>query len=311
MGVPSVIVAYISPGEVASRFADSLAGLYRYDAAGARNIVGTISLRSGPRVAEARSQVVDAFGVHESDAEWLLMLDADMVFEPTLLEQLLEHADERLVPVLGGLCFAGVHGGKVYPTLYKLWNEDDGHVAIEPVDEYPPDALVKVGATGAACLLVHRSVYQALRRPGPPAGEAFDRRIHGFGTLANGAPNAFPWFSEGLTTSKGIPLGEDVSFCRKLMYLSIPIYVHTGIRLGHCKEWVLTADSHDDYTRERDRPANVLTAAMRVLRESGRFGPDDLAALERYVRPRYSLLGYQERPAPEPFLLPEPIPMPA
>lgn len=306
----NLAVGYCHPGDVSGRFTDSLTQMVRADHVGGQHIVRTISLKSGPRVAEARSQIVDAC-FEDEQVDWLLMLDADMTFEPDLLERLMEIADERTVPILGGLCFAGVHGGRTYPTLYRMWTEDDGHTAIEAVDEYPEDALVKVGATGAACLLVHKSVYQAMRRPGPEAGESFDRRIHGFGTLANGLPNPYPWFAEGLTTSKGIALGEDIAFCRKAMFLQIPIHVFTGVKLGHVKEWVIGPESHVDYVRERDRPSNVLTAAMRVLEQSGQFGPDDLAAIRRYVQPRYSLLGPDARPKVEPFLLPEPIPVPA
>lgn len=303
----NVIVAYISPGEVASRFADSLNEMLRYDATGPQNIAGTISLRSGPRVAEARSQVVDAFVQHSTGAEWLLMVDSDMTFRPDMLDRLLESADAGACPIIGGLCFAGVHGGKVYPTLFKLWNEDDGHIAVESVDEYP-EGLVKVGATGAACLLVHKLVFAAMRRPGPGPGEEFDRRIHGFGTLPNGKPNPFPWFAEGLTTSNGNPLGEDIAFSRRAMLLNIPMHVDTTVKLGHCKEWVITAESHDDFVRERDRPSMALVAAMRVLRESTQFDHETLEQIENYLRPRYSLLGPDARPAPEPFLLPEPVP---
>ena len=308
--MPGVVVSYCHPGDVSGRFSDSLTQMIRVDAHTSKHIVGTVSLKSGPRVAEARSQMVDAFSDHHPDAEWLLMLDSDMTFEPDMLDRLMEVADERTVPILGGLCFAGVHGGKVFPTLYRLYNEADGHVAVEPVDIYPPDDLVKVGATGAACLLVHRKVYVAMRRPGPGPGEEFNPKIHGFGTLANGKPNPFPWFAEGLTTENGVPLGEDVAFSRRAMYLGIPMYVHTGVRLGHAKEWIITADSHDDYVRERDRPGPMLNAALRVLRESGQFGPDDLDQIADYLRPRWSLLGPDARKTPEPFLLPEPVPVP-
>ncbi len=309
--MPGVVIAYPSPGEVAARFTDSLTELIRVDAHGPRHLVGTISLRSGPRVAEARSQIVDAFIDHhvhgDAKAEWLLMLDSDMVFEPDLIDRLLETAHPEMCPVLGGLAFAGVHGARCFPTIYKMYNEADGHVAIDFVDDYPKDALVKVGATGAACLLVHRSVFGAMRRPGPAPGESFDPKVHGFGTLANGQPNPFPWFAEGLTTEKGIPLGEDIAFARRCMYLGIPMHVDTSIKVGHCKEWVITEACHDDYLRERDRPSNVLTAAMRVLRQSGQFGPDDLDRIADYLRPRWSLLGPDARPSVEPFLLPEAV----
>lgn len=234
-----VVIGYCHPEQVSGRFCDSLVGLLLYDASGPKNVVtpggGTIALQSGPRIAEARSQIVDDFltnPIHEG-VDWLLMLDSDMVFAPDLVAQLLKHAHPTRVPILGGLCFAGSPGGSQYPTVYRAYNEDDGALAVEPVDDFPDGALVKVGATGAACLLVHRNVYREMSAK--------------FGKQPDGRPNPYPWFAEGLTTAKGIPLGEDIAFCRKAMLLGIPIHVHTGIVVGHRKTATLDLDSFRAY----------------------------------------------------------------
>lgn len=305
--MPGVCIAYISRLDTKARFMSAYADLLTHDAANDRHLLHRVNLISGPRIAEARSQVVDAFG--QTDADWLLMIDDDMTFEPDMLDRLLAVADERTAPVVGGLCFAGVHGGRIYPTLYRAYNEEGGHLAVEPVSEYPADALVKVGATGAACLLVHKRVFAAMRRPGPKHGESFDPAVHGFGTKPDGTANPFPWFTEGLTTSKGIPLGEDVAFCRRLMLLGIPVHVHTGVKLGHCKEWVITEDDFDAYHREQARPSQgMIDAALTELRRSGRFSGDQIDELRAYLRPRYGIVAKEARPAPEPFLLPEAVP---
>lgn len=301
----SVFVGYCHRLEVSARFHNSLAELLDYDRTGPRRIVGKCALLSGPRIAEARCQIVDEFIRHQPEADWLLMLDSDMTFAETLVDDLLKNASPHAAPVVGGLCFGGVHGARIFPTVYRSFNEDDGHVAIEPELDYPRDALVKVAATGAACLLIHRSVIGAMRRPGPKPGERFDPNVHGFGTLANGQPSPYPWFIEGLTTAKGVPLGEDVAFARRLMHLGIPLYVDTSVKLGHCKEWVLSEDDFLTYRREVNRPGPLLDAALAVLRESGRFTPDDLDQIAEYLRPRHSILSDTERPKPKPFALPE------
>jgi len=112
---------------------------------------GTIELLTGPRVAEGRSQIVEAFLSNEAynNAEWLLMIDSDMTFEPDILCQLLGHAyggdvkaktSEPDCPVIGALCFAGGRS-RMYPTLYKgetrtAW-DGSTQVVPEPITDYP------------------------------------------------------------------------------------------------------------------------------------------------------------------------------
>lgn len=234
-----VVVAYAAANEVPMRFTDCLYELGVYDAQGPQHLMGgggRISFQTGPRIGEIRCRMVHHFLTHEliNRADWLLMVDADMTFEPSLVEDLLAHADPKEVPIIGGLCFAGGHaGGKAYPTIYREIDEGDNHVAVEPVDDYPPNRLVKCGATGAACLMMHRNVLTAMMRPWPK----------GYGTLEDGRVNPYPWFLEGTTDYKGRPLGEDVVFCRRARSLGFPIHVHTGVKLGHVKTYVLDEEA--------------------------------------------------------------------
>lgn len=236
----SVVVSYIHPGEVDGEFCDSLIGMLLYDHRNNARILdppgGQISLFSGPRVAEARSQIVDGFLNTQffKGAEWLLMIDSDMTFDADTLDRMLEVADPETCPILGGLCFAGSPATKIYPTVYRLVQED-GFAGVEPVLDYPKDSLVKVGATGAAFLLVHRSVFLRMAAPHP----------HGFGSFPDGVANPYPWFVEGGTT-KGRPYGEDIAFCMRANALNIPVHVHTGIKIGHVKRFTLTESSFEE-----------------------------------------------------------------
>lgn len=234
----AVAIATLFADDVSGQFLSCWGDLLQADAARGRHLLdggGTMKMSSGPRIAEARSQLVDTFFADPglSRASWLLMIDSDMTFEPTLVEQLLAHADPERVPILGGLCFAGGRDHDPYPTIYEEVEATtpDGKpfVGIRPIHDYPEDALVKVGGTGAACLLVHRQVFVAMSHPWPK----------GFGTTTDGSKNPYPWFAEGLVTPDGEPIGEDIAFCRRASQLGIPIHVHTGIKLGHIKTFVL------------------------------------------------------------------------
>lgn len=231
-----VVLAWLHPGTVRGEFMDSVMGLLLHDAVNGRHVIGPtggfMALRSGPRVAEARSQIVDAFLGHDAyaAADWLLMLDSDMTFGGDLVERLLAvaHRDER--PIVGGLCFAGAVGRGIWPTLYVATNTEG---EMDRIVDYPRDALVKVDATGAACLLVHRSVFTKMRQV--------------YGRKADGSNNPYPWFQEGVTNSTGGCYGEDIVFCLRAGTVGCPTHVHTGIRIGHVKDVELTEALFDEH----------------------------------------------------------------
>ena len=96
---------------------------------------------------------------------------------------------------------------------------DDGQMGFSVHWNYPPDALVRVGGTGAACLLMHRT---ALEKVAAQSGDV-----------------AAPWFRE---TAVGAPLslmGEDMTFCLRCAAAGIPVHVHTGVKAGHMKTTML------------------------------------------------------------------------
>lgn len=211
-----VLVGWCHPGTVRGEFNDSLAALLIHDAKHGRHVVsygGTVGVRSGPRIAEARNQIVAAF-LAMSDRyapEWLWMVDTDMAFKADALDRLLEVADADAQPVVGGLCFAA----EDKPVMFRL--AEDGAPA--RVTEWPEGALVPVDATGAACLLMHRSVLVEM------------------GERNEGA--AYPWFVEGAATSRGALLGEDTAFCLRARGMGVPIVVDTSVRVGHVKTHVI------------------------------------------------------------------------
>lgn len=235
-----IVLAWCHPGQVSGAFLDSVFGTLLRDNARSARILrygGQISLQSGPRIAEARSQIVHEFLTNPlyKEAEWLWMVDVDMTWEAKDYELLLNTIDAKTRPIVGGLCFAGGRSSRVYPTLYRLLDEDG---TMESIADYPKNTLVKVDATGAAFLMVHRSV---LHKMGVV-----------FGTQPNGNPNPYPWFVEGTVNKNGEPYGEDITFCLRANHLEIPIYVHTGITVGHIKSYELTEDTYQEY-REKQK----------------------------------------------------------
>ena len=212
------IVAFLSPygpQAVSGRFARSLASATHYDGYSPvpehhGRIGGVMHQEAGPMVGEARDGVVKAF--LDTDADYLVFVDADMEFPETAIHNLLDCARPVERPVVGGLCFGGAPG-RMFPTLY-VFNEHDDGLETVGVSDYPDEAMIRVGATGAAFLCIHRDVFVKL-------GDT--------------------WFTRTMTDHLGRAMPEDIGFCARLHAEQIPVLVHTGIQVGHHKSVVLDA----------------------------------------------------------------------
>jgi hypothetical protein len=227
-----VVLAYLHPGMVHSAFMESVFDLVVYDVAFHRRIVdggGRLAVQAGSNLSAPRNTLVRRF-LEYGLADWMLMLDTDMVFRPDLLERLLEHADPVEAPIVGGLCFGFDDKGDIQPTLFGLVG-DEGSPQVIRYHEWPPDSMFQVAATGAACLLIHKSVFEAIR----------DVRVPSRGGRA-GFNDGFPWFQE--TEHDGTPVSEDITFCWRAGLVGKALFVNTGVQVGHIKFRELTMDAY-------------------------------------------------------------------
>jgi hypothetical protein len=168
----------------------------------------------------------------------------------TDIQTLLSVADPVERPIVGGLAF-GMAGDDMYPTIYMGYTDEDGKFTTLRVRDYPRDTMVRCVATGAAFLLIHRSVLEAMR------AREFDR--------------AFPFFME--SSGNGKPVGEDITFCIRAGSLGFPVYVHTGVRIGHHKSALLTEEAF-----EKQLPAGLPPGIGLVIPTRGDH-PDLLRAI--------------------------------
>jgi hypothetical protein len=172
-------------------------------------------------VVEGRNEATRVF-LEESDAEWLWFVDADMGWDADALEQLMAAAHPTKRPIVGGLCFgfgpitdridhAQAVIKRPFPTIFDL-HEGDDDIGFRPRWGYVPGELHQCAATGAAMLLVHRTVLEAMNERWP--GGWWDRMRH---------PKAKKLW------------GEDTSFCMRAGMLGIPVHVHAGVKTSHSK----------------------------------------------------------------------------
>ena len=228
-----VVVAAVRPSLVNGAYMDSMMDLLMYDFATHRRITeggGRLSYQTGPNLAAPRNEVVKKF-LAFGKADWLFMLDTDMVFPPDVVERLLDYADPVKAPIVGGLCFGLTDDGQVLPTLFDLVGEDAADTEWVRYSDFKPDTMMQVAATGAACLLVHKSVFETIRdfvHPSRPDRSGFN--------------DAFPWFQE--VEHNGRPVSEDITFCARAGWCGIPVFVNTAVQIGHIKDRLLTLESY-------------------------------------------------------------------
>ena len=206
------VIAYCHPGAVRAEFCASLLATVME---GRTPVDAVLTYESGPNISTGRNSLAADF-LNGQRAPWLLMCDTDMVFTGDALDRLIAAAHPALQPVVGGLCFSLV-GGEPMPTMYEL-TQADGRLAFARVPSWPEDACVRVSATGAAFLLMHRG---ALEKVAAKAKDA-----------------AAPWFRETPAGPMAL-MGEDMTFCLRCAAAEIPVHVHTGVQVGHVKSQML------------------------------------------------------------------------
>lgn len=245
-----VQIAYLHPGTVSHSWHQSLMNAIAYDKSLGANLIHHAPFGvscSGPNsLVEARNMAVRHF-LDNTQAEWLMFIDTDMGFEADAIERLVFAASENGRAVVGGLCFAlkhvgpdGMGGFRVLPipTLFEMGKNDEEGIGFVNRFRYPPDAMVKVAGTGAAFLLIHRKPLEEIAEF---CGDEWFNMVQ---------------YENGKTVS------EDLSFCFRLNQLNWAVYVHTGVKITHHKQFWL---SEGDYRMPEVEPAlRQMEAAKQV-----------------------------------------------
>lgn len=209
-----------------------------------------------------------------SDSQWLLFVDGDMVWEKDAFLRLLQaaygtHSD---LDVLGAYC--SLRGDLCLPTI------DTGTGTWESY--YPGQGVVEVMRTGAAFLLVKRHVAErvpspwfALRVPMRPLDavaevDTFCRTIfdgrNPFRNLPSGA-----WESlEAAATAHGSTqgpwvaeeVGEDSSFCDRVRNAGLRIGVQTDLVVQHLHTSAQSWPDHRKAMLEHDRQVRLASGLV-------------------------------------------------
>ena len=258
-----VVIGYLSGGDTRIEFTRSIGAVTAHSIGNNLPLVGALPHVSGPRIAAGRNHLVESFLA--SPGEWLLMVDDDMSFDGDVIDRFLKVADAEKRPIVGGLAFATGRDG-IFPTLFQVHPEAQVPVRITA---WPLDDLVEVDATGAACLFVHRSVFER---------------------MSDEYPKPWQWFQE--TQLNGSTVGEDMTFCLRARALGFPIVVDTSIKFGHVKARII---DEDEFFRWMDTHRFVITG-------TGRCGTSYMSTVMQACRiitgheQKYTADGYKPNP---------------
>lgn len=255
-----VCIAYPHPvGEVGARFHTSMIDLIKRDAHTNCRVGFHMPISSGANIVTARNKIVKTF-LEETNAQWLLSTDADMVFQPDTLDRMLASAEKNDLSIVGALCFALMKGDaqEIVPTLYGL---SQAHQLVR-YNGFPEDQLVQVVGTGMACILIHRRVFETIR------DMRWDEEMEGkflaqSGGMSSGRevgsvvfPPPWPWFKEQETgTNWGDSISEDLTFCLRAAQAGFPVHVDTSIEIGHVKPIVIDKAAYFKGLPAEEEPA--------------------------------------------------------
>ncbi len=158
----------------------------------------------------ARNQLVDTML-----GDWLLMLDADLAFEPDLLARLLRTFNtENHLDVL-----TGIYHFKSPPHPPVLYTASANPDAFDLIGDWQrPDGryLVPVASAGAGCLLTRRAVFERIRN---------ELNESPFDILA--------------------PFGEDHSFFKRLARIGIKAHCDPTIEAYHLRTQPIGTADYD------------------------------------------------------------------
>lgn len=199
-----ILIAVPCMDMVSARFAQSLATLKRVHKC-------SISFLSGSLIYDSRNKLAGL--AIDMEADYILWLDSDMVFQPNLLERMLNVLDEhKEIDILTGLYFR--RGGNFSPVIYsKLEADEKGLVTFEDYDGIP-DGLTEVAGCGFGCVLMRTDCLLDIAAK------------EGGGV----------WFTPILGA------GEDCAFCIRARQHGFKIYCDPSIDLGHMAYAPVTKD---------------------------------------------------------------------
>ena len=207
----NILIAVPSMDSVPAVFAQSLAMLKK-----AGNCA--VAFQVGSLVYESRNDLAK-YAV-QSEADYVLWLDSDMMFEPELLEKMMATLQEHDLDILTGIYYRRRH--PFSPVLMKkLSIAENNFCEYENFNAYPEDGIFEVEGIGFGCVLMKSDVLMDIKA-------TYNDWFSPFGRV-----------------------GEDLSFCWRARQTGHKIFADPSIQLGHCGQQIITKEFYEAFMKQK------------------------------------------------------------
>jgi hypothetical protein len=200
---PTVALGYPYGGSVTGPFFESVLALQLHELAKPRPLLTHRLPQSGLYIDHNRNRICEKF--MDTGADWLLQIDSDISFPPTLVETLLE--------VAGGgkkILAASVPLGPPLPSSAWRMTDQPGIWAGVPSEEITPEGI-EVDGLATAVLIVHRDVLEAIAEQ---VGQCWFLKTSTPRMDPEAPRSAAAWIGDGpIRDRRYVAVGEDLAFC--------------------------------------------------------------------------------------------------
>jgi hypothetical protein len=186
----------------------------------------------GP-IDELRNQLVEE--ALQARCSHLIMMDTDMTYHPKTITKLLEHN----LDVVGALCY------QRYPPFNPIMLKGAIN-SYKIIEQWEPDSLVEVDATGTGCLLFNMDVFKKMPAPW-------------FKFRPNPDPDKVGW------------VGEDIGFCSDMRAAGYRIFVDTSVPSGHLSTLEVNHETWRLYSTVSEKKKEVMNRKMAELENGELF----------------------------------------
>lgn len=153
------------------------------------------------------------------EADYVMWIDSDMVFNHDLLSRLIESIEGK--DIVAPLFFR--RKKPFNPPIYKSIKLNyGGEHEVEEYDDYPEDSMFEVDAVGFGCVLMRTKVLK----------DVIEHNHTCF--------NPMPAF------------GEDISFCIRAKRAGYKIWVDSSIKIGHLSQTIVTEEFYKNYRSQNN-----------------------------------------------------------
>lgn len=200
-----ILIAVPCMDSVPARFAHSLAMLKKVGECAVTFEIGSLIYTSRNNLARRAL---------EWDADYVLWLDSDMVFEPDLLERLMTDLEDYDADMVSGLYFR-----RIIPYTPVLFDRLDisGEITYWTEFKELPDDVFEVGGCGFGCVLMKTDVIY----------DVFGKYQNCFAPLGN--------------------TGEDLAFCWRARECGYKILCDPNVACGHVGNVVISREFYEGY----------------------------------------------------------------